>query len=86
MASLNEQIVQEIALAITKLGGNPKTVNLSDPWAVNRTLEFLRADIYLLTTIGSWKDTITDEQVLDDLRTWNAGGGDALKGHSFVPE
>jgi hypothetical protein len=71
---LTEAITQEIARAIRKLGGDPTGVNLSDSWQVNRVLEFLGADIYLLTTVGSWGDTITDEQVLDDLRTWNDGG------------
>jgi hypothetical protein len=71
---LTEAITQEIAKAIRKLGGDPAGVNLRDSWQVNRVLEFLGADIYLLTTVGSWRDTLTDEQVLAELRTWNAGG------------
>jgi hypothetical protein len=70
---LTEVITQEIAKAITKLGGDPQSVNLSDSWQVNRVLEFLGADIYLLATVGSWGDTITDEQVLAELRSWNEG-------------
>ena len=72
-AQLTEAITQEIAKAITKLGGDPEGVNLSDSWQVNRVLEFLGADTHLLTTIGSWGDTITDEQVLAELRSWNKG-------------
>jgi hypothetical protein len=37
---------------------------------VNRILNSRGADIYLLCTIGSWKDTISDEEVLRDLRHW----------------
>jgi hypothetical protein len=56
------------------LGGNPDTLDLADTWQVNHTLEFLGADIYLMATVGSWRDTLSDEQVLVDLRTWNTGG------------
>jgi hypothetical protein len=73
-AQLTEAITQEIAKAIRKLGGDPDGVALTDVWQVNRVLEFLGADIYLLATVGSWGDTLPDEQVLDDLRTWNDGG------------
>jgi hypothetical protein len=37
-AQLTEAITQEIAKAITKLGGDPEGVNLSDSWQVNRVL------------------------------------------------
>jgi len=67
-------IQREIATAISRLGGDPAGVNLADPWAVNRVLEFLGADKYLLCTVGSWRDTLPDEQVLKELREWNAGG------------
>jgi hypothetical protein len=67
-------IQREIAQAIKTLGGDPRTVNLADSWQVTRVLEFLGADIYLLTTVGSWGDTLTDEQVLKELRDWNGGG------------
>ena len=70
---LTEQIVIEVAFAIRKLGGEPGALNLTDTWAVNRLLEFLGADIYLRATVGSWRDTLSDEEVLEDLRTWNRG-------------
>jgi hypothetical protein len=69
----SKKIREEIALAIRTLGGSPDTLDLSGTWQVNRTLEFLGADIYLLCTIGSWRDTLPDDVILDDLRTWNAG-------------
>ena len=80
------EIVNEIALAMRKLGGNPETVELTDTYRVNRVLEFLEADIYLLCTVGSWRDMQSDEQTLSELRDWNAHGKDALIGISLVPE
>jgi hypothetical protein len=44
--TLTTEIITEIARAIRKLGGNPKTVNLTNTWQVNRALEFFGADIY----------------------------------------
>lgn len=76
------EIVHEIALAIRKLGGNPATVKLKDTYRLNRVLEFLAADIYLLSTVGSWRDMQSDEQTLSELRDWNAHGKDALIGIS----
>lgn len=63
----------EIAFAIRKLGGEPGALNLTDAWVVNRLLEFLGADIYLMATVGSWHDTLSDNEVLADLRRWNRG-------------
>jgi hypothetical protein len=62
---LTEQIVIVIAFAIRKLGGEPGALNLTDTWAVNRVLEFLGADIYLMATVGSWRDTLSDDEVID---------------------
>jgi hypothetical protein len=70
---LTTAITTEIACSIRTLGGNPETLDLTDAWQVNRTLGFLGADIYLMATVGSWQDTLTDQEVLDDLLTWNAG-------------
>jgi hypothetical protein len=72
--NLTVEITQEIAHVIRKLGGQSETVTLTDTFQVNRVLEFLGADIYLLCTIGSWRDTTSDEETLRDLRTWNADG------------
>jgi hypothetical protein len=77
---LTAEIVKEIASVVRKLGGDPDRLNLTDTWAVNRVLEFLGADTHLLCAIGSWRDTATDEQVLDDLKTWNEVGSQALNG------
>lgn len=83
---LTSKIVNETATAIRRLGGNPATVNLADTYRVNRVLEFLGADIYLLNTIGSLRDTQSDEQTLLEPRDWNALWKDALIGTSLVSE
>jgi len=46
---------------------------------VNRFLESRGADIYLLCAIGSWKDTISDEEVLRDLKEWLLAAEEALR-------
>jgi hypothetical protein len=71
------QIVEEIAKAIKKLGGDPTTITLTDKFQVNRVLEFLGGDMYLRCAVGSWRDTDTDEETLGYLRTWN--NGESLK-------
>ena len=68
MGNLTNHIIQEIAAAIRKLGGNPNDVDLTDTLKVNRVLKSLGADRYVLMTIGSWRDTLTDEEVLRELR------------------
>lgn len=50
-----------------------------DTYQVNRTF-------YLLATVGSWRDTQTDEQTLSGLREWNEKGKDALRGTSFISD
>lgn len=81
---LTAEILNEMALAVRKLGGNPATVQYTDTHEVNRVLAFLGADIYLLNTVGSWGDTQSDEQTLSELRDWNAHGKDGLIGTSLV--
>jgi hypothetical protein len=61
------------------LGGDPAAFDLTDTSQVNRLLESIGADIYLLCTIGSWKDTMSDEEVLLDLKEWVRGGEQALR-------
>ena len=40
---------------------------------IYRAFEKLHADKRLLATIGSWKDTLNDAEVLAVLKMWNAG-------------
>jgi hypothetical protein len=61
--AFTKEITAEIERAIRTLGGDPDTLDLTDTWQVNRTLEFLGADVYIMATIGSWRDTLTDEEI-----------------------
>lgn len=54
-------------------------LKLDDTSQVNRLLERRGASIHLLCTIGSWRDTVTDEETLRDLTEWNAKGDEALR-------
>lgn len=38
-----------------------------------RTLVLLGAGSDLLGTVGSWGDSLSDQDVLDNLKAWNAG-------------
>lgn len=70
---LTAEITAEIRRVLERFGISiSANLDLTDPSDVNRLLEGRGADIYLLCTIGSWKDTMSDEEVLEDLRTWNA--------------
>jgi len=39
---------------------------------IYRAFELLKADRELLAVIGSWGDTLNDEEVLTFLKDWNA--------------
>jgi hypothetical protein len=54
-------------------------LELTDTHTVNQVLEQVGADIYLLCAIGSWRDTFDDQEVLDDLQKWLAGGKEAVR-------
>jgi len=82
MVDLTEKIVAELRRVMNTLKVPAELieiVNLRDTAAVNRILEVAGADMHLLCTVGSWGDTISDEEVLADLRRWN-------QGHSLEPE
>lgn len=73
-ADLTAQIMAEIIRAITRLGGDPKS--LPESPSQDDLLALLRqngADRYLIGTVASWKDTMDDEEVLDDLQRLNEG-------------
>lgn len=81
---LTPQITAEIRRVLERFG-IVSDIDLTDTQAVNRVLESRGADIYLLCAIGSWKDTMTDRQVLQDLHDWLRDGEAALRpDHSFV--
>ena len=82
MVGLTEEIVAELRRVMNTLKVPAELIamaNLRDTREVNRILQAAGADMYLLCTVGSWGDTISDEEVLADLRRWN-------QGHSLEPE
>jgi hypothetical protein len=53
-----------------------------------RTLVLLGAGSDLLGTVGSWGDSLSDQDVLDNLKAWNEGTVRDLKGrieHYGIP-
>ena len=75
------KILDEIAIALEKQGANTKSVQaIKTRWSVNRisdVAEKLNAPPVLRGFIGSWGDTLTDEEVLEGLHDWN---------HNAIPE
>jgi hypothetical protein len=76
MTELEQLIRCELYKAVETLGAPPEllaaTINGASKEEMYRAAERLGADRYLLAAIGSWGDTLTDEQVLQELRDWNA--------------
>jgi hypothetical protein len=75
-AEVDQAIVAEVRAALQRLGASEMLVYRAAtmlPCAIYEEMERLGADPYLLAFIGSWRDTLTDEEVLDHLRDWNAG-------------
>jgi hypothetical protein len=73
-ADLTAQIMAEIIRAITRLGGDPNS--LPESPSQDDLVALLRqngADRYLIGTVASWKDTMEDEEVLDDMQRLNEG-------------
>jgi hypothetical protein len=69
---IHRQIVYEIKRAIRFLGAEPEAMRLSTPKQCYEALEKLGAHPHLLANVGSWKDTLSDEDVLETMKTWNA--------------
>ena len=69
-------IVTEVQKALTELGASPVLVYRAAamlPAALYEEFVRLEADPHLLAIVGSWGDTMSDDEVLDALRHWNAG-------------
>ena len=50
-----------------------KTLETQIRAEIYKAFEKLHADRRLLATIGSWRDTLDDAEVLSVLKMWNAG-------------
>jgi hypothetical protein len=53
------------------LGVSENKVRIEIRGEIYRALEYLGADASLLATIGSWGDTLEDDDVLVLLKDWN---------------
>jgi hypothetical protein len=76
-------IRREILKAVEWLGGSPAVLARlrgADKRKLYEALEKLEADRELLAAVGSWLDTWTDDQVLEELRKWNGwAAADAIE-------
>jgi hypothetical protein len=76
MTKIEREIRSEIAKAVQHLGGSAElvaTIEGKTKEEMYDAAEQLNADHYLLASIGLWGDTLEDDQVLANLRKWNAG-------------
>lgn len=80
MTEIEREIRSEIAKAVRRLGASPELVATIEGKAkeeMYEAAERLGADHQMLAMISSWGGTLTDEQVLFDLREWNTGAARA---------
>ncbi|HJT05963.1 MAG TPA: hypothetical protein VJ747_03505 [Stellaceae bacterium] len=81
MADAEKAIRYEICKALEHLGGPPKLLEAmrsGSKEALYEAAERLGADGQLLTAIAAWGDTLSDAQVLLELREWNAATASTL--------
>lgn len=85
MTDIEQLIRREIYKALESLGGRPETLAATISGAskeeMSRAAESLGADRFLLAAIGSWGDTLTDAQALQELRDWNDAPGETPPPH-----
>jgi len=65
---VNRKILRELQQALDYLGADRALANIG-PVDLYKKLEALGADRELLAVVGSWGDTLEDEEVL---KQWNA--------------
>ena len=77
MNSLETEIRAEFAKAMRKLGMPFEMIALAEKASAEEIGEAVRkwgAPVQLKALIGSWGDTLTDEELLHDLRRFNQTG------------
>jgi hypothetical protein len=77
MSSTEAEIRAEIAKAMRKTGMPEDDIALARSGtgrAISWRLQKFGAPIELLALVGSWGDTLTDEELLHDLRRFNQTG------------
>jgi hypothetical protein len=73
-AIMSRKIVHEISVGLKDLGADSKLLDKVNAWPVDEiytAAENLGAPAMLLAFIGSWGDTLTDEEVLEELQGWD---------------
>jgi hypothetical protein len=73
-SAVNRKIVRELQKTLDYLGADRA---LADRPELYQRLEALEADRELLAVVGSWGDTLDDEEVLVLLKEWNAAEANA---------
>jgi hypothetical protein len=67
---LTTEIINEIGIAVRRLGGSLPGEHIT-PNNAYEAAKDAGAKSDLLGTIGSWRDTMPDEWVLEELKSWN---------------
>jgi hypothetical protein len=75
-STVNRKIVRELQQALDYLGTDRALADIG-AGDLYQKLEALEADRELLAIVGSWGDTLEDEEVLELLKHWNAAEGKA---------
>jgi hypothetical protein len=70
-SAVNRRIVRELQKSLEYLGADPALADLG-PGDLYKKLEVLGADRDILAVVGSWGDTLDDEEILRLLKEWNA--------------
>jgi hypothetical protein len=94
---MTEHILNELITALKNLKGDPRVIQSMEAWGKSAPSKELLTDIYsafentnapreLLATIGSWTDTLCDEEILKMLAQWNRERKPSIvNGHSKWP-
>ena len=72
---MDKKIVAEIAIALADIGAKPELLDKIKKSSIDEIYEAaerLGAQPLLLGFIGSWGDTLGDDEVLQGLRNWSA--------------
>jgi hypothetical protein len=69
----DEAILDELCKAAERLGADGDRIRALPRAELYDALEDLEADRFLLAIVGSWGDTLSDDQVLAAVQRWNRG-------------
>ncbi len=72
-STTNDLLVSELHAALKSLGGT-QTNDLRTVWQTIRAIQCWHPPVELLSIIGSYGDTLSDDEVLRLLKDWNETG------------